>query len=710
MVTDQEKNIFLQELEEESAQEGKKSPPLKKKHISATAIFAATFIFFLFIVVLLVFVLGISGSGSPVFKSFGIEAFEVKNFLKGLINKVFTVFFILLLLSVAIGLFRGYSFPKEEKKKRKGSFLFAIVAGGLIFLSVVAWQGTLAFVEHFVVDEGKSVSIEMINIDMKKSITAPIDIKFSAEKIVQNLRKKGYEEESFRWSQDNGDTFTDSSFQDYTTLQFFTQGKQKIILQITLKSGNIKEYEEKFIINSATFEVSPSRPRVNKQIKFLAGRLVPSGKSFQWDFNNDGEYEKQTRNNTISYSFDRPGEKTIRLRVEKKDKSIEEFERKIFVLSEEGKTVIADISLQKEPEGTAPFEILFNAENSGTTEGEITQYTWRINPGSIVKKGISLNHTFEKKGKYTVRLTVENNFGETDSVEIPVHVKNGNSPPEAIIISKPSQSSRSENFTHNAPFFLEFSAEKSLDPDENITQYQWEIVDQNSSEIIETIEGSKNSYTFREEGAYQLILTVIDSEGEKSRKSINIKVIKAPIKAAVYANPQTGTIPLVVEFNGSESSCKQKGCKILSFEWDFKDGSPIIPAGAHISHEFTSTGTFDVEMKAITNLTNQKKYGTVIQRITVTDPSFSACFEPSRSSGVAPLIISFNPSTCSKGEIVRYAWDFGDSIVSSQKKPRHTYSKPGVYTATLKTFDKNGRVSKYIETITVQKEENTEPL
>jgi len=125
----------------------------------------------------------------------------------------------------------------------------------------------------------------------------------------------------------------------------------------------------------------------------------------------------------------------------------------------------------------------------------------------------------------------------------------------------------------------------------------------------------------------------------------------------------------------------------------------VVQAGAIVSHQFTTPGTYKVKTSALTNIGEE---ATIISYISVSDTPFVACFRSSRTSGTAPLTVSFDPSTCSKGDIVKYKWDFGDGFISGKRTPTHIFSEPGKYTVILHTFDANGRVSDMKEVITVK--------
>jgi len=74
-------------------------------------------------------------------------------------------------------------------------------------------------------------------------------------------------------------------------------------------------------------------------------------------------------------------------------------------------------------EGNAPLKVDFNASASFDPSDQPLSYRWEFGDGST-GGGVEPSHTFDKTGEYTVKLTVEDPDGETDSFEsTPIVVK-----------------------------------------------------------------------------------------------------------------------------------------------------------------------------------------------------------------------------------------------------------------------------------------------
>jgi len=129
---------------------------------------------------------------------------------------------------------------------------------------------------------------------------------------------------------------------------------------------------------------------------------------------------------------------------------------------------------------------------------------------------------------------------------------------------------------------------------------------------------------------------------------------------------------------------------ISEYLWDFGDGQN--GSGVEVSHTYQKIGTFQV---TLTVIAENDKEASSSQEIVVSEPPNEppiAMFTPKPATGQAPIVISFTPtgSTDPDGEIIQYAWDFGDGKRINGRIANHTYAEPGSYTAKLTVTDNNG--------------------
>jgi len=78
-------------------------------------------------------------------------------------------------------------------------------------------------------------------------------------------------------------------------------------------------------------------------------------------------------------------------------------------------------------DGLYPLEVHFNASNSTDSDGRIVSYNWTFGDGSK-GSGKTVIHTFQEKGSFTIRLTVTDDDGDSDSATALVNVYGLSSP------------------------------------------------------------------------------------------------------------------------------------------------------------------------------------------------------------------------------------------------------------------------------------------
>jgi len=113
-------------------------------------------------------------------------------------------------------------------------------------------------------------------------------------------------------------------------------------------------------------------------------------------------------------------------------------------------------------------------------------------------------------------------------------------------------------------------------------------------------------------------------------------------------------------------------------DYRLRAGSPAIDAGVDVGF------THDILGNPIVNAPDIGAYEYVLF------PVSAIKNEP--KEGRAPLTVSFDgsQSTSPNGNIVSYAWDFGDGSTSTEMKTSHIFTSPGEYTVTLTVTDVYG--------------------
>lgn len=139
--------------------------------------------------------------------------------------------------------------------------------------------------------------------------------------------------------------------------------------------------------------------------------------------------------------------------------------------------------------------VTFDASESKLVSGKIIKYLWDFGD-STSAEGKVVTHLFSKHGLYKVTLKIFTDSKEdcsTASLSKQIFI---NAKPKAVAIA-PKQTNVNE--------IIEFSGERSLDPDGKIANYYWDLGDGTIKE------GVKINYAFSKSGKFRVILKVEDN-------------------------------------------------------------------------------------------------------------------------------------------------------------------------------------------------------
>lgn len=128
-----------------------------------------------------------------------------------------------------------------------------------------------------------------------------------------------------------------------------------------------------------------------------------------------------------------------------------------------------------------------------------------------------------------------------------------------------------------------------------------------------------------------------------------------------------------------------------TWEWDFGDGSPLVTTQNPV-HIFPALGTYNVRLI----VTNGGCADTLIQQVRLV--SESPDFNTSAIVACKIATINFQATNLNAGNIISYAWDFGDGGTGGTPNPSHIYTASGTYTVTLTVTDINGCTNINIKT------------
>lgn len=640
----------------------------------------------------------LGGKDLSLFKTLGSKQKFFDAFLMKVIHFQFGILAVAFLLTATFFVIRSLLVKNEEHDKKKAFSKKAMLSGGAFFLTAVLWLLSVIFVGAKLV----TVLSGGISTDPADTIglTAPIEVTFDARELPIDTDSVSIL--SYTWNFGDGGTANGSKVSHRFTQKGSADGKYTVKLTVGLEDLITKqeftdEYSTEVVITneqtSASFTMNPDSGEIPLKVKFDASSSYdPDGEisSYEWDLDGDGEFDDAT-GETATYTYEQEGTFDVALRVTDNNGEYNVAEEQVEAGTVNGLRAIIQSDVGADDIYYVGEKYAFSADLSRVDSGSIQKYNWDFGDGSSKVSSKSTSHTFSKAGKFTVKLAIQDSAGNTDQTSKEIIVVDQGTPPVALISSDPA--AVNGEITGPFPLTVEFDASKSTDKEDDIIQYDWDF---NSDEEIDD-SGDKASYTFEEEGEYTTTLTITDAGGNQDAEEVQVTVTAQGIVAKLSADVTNGEVPMTVHFDASAST--YKGGSIVSYEYDFGDGSEPYVSGSTVTYKYTKTGTFTVSLK-ITGADGETD--TTTTQIVVRPVSLTACFTVNTDSGSAPLFVTVDPS-CTKGSVKNYSWEFGDGDVSFDRDGGgvHTYDKPGTYTITLEVTESTQVVDTFSKEIVV---------
>ena len=312
--------------------------------------------------------------------------------------------------------------------------------------------------------------------------------------------------------------------------------------------------------------------------------------SHEWDF---GDGTKSTAQNP-SHIFTQERAYQVSLKVSTATRT-ETAVRKDYILVG-GQGPIADFTAT--PLTLFQGETVKFTDRSSSGLGQIKSWTWTFGDGGT-SASASPYHTYETAGKYTVSLTVANDYGShTETKQNYIFVQS-KVPPVAA-------------FVYGAPYvnqYIQFT-DVSMAGSKPITGWRWNFGDPGGLLNISTQRNPKYMYT--SPGTYEVSLTVSTEHGASTAEE-EVQVVYAPLTADFTVSRTRALINDTITFTDTSLF---GSLPITSREWDFGDGTTS--TATRPTHKYVAPGTYSAKLTVSTavesNTTTKEGLVSVFER------------------------------------------------------------------------------------------------
>lgn len=314
---------------------------------------------------------------------------------------------------------------------------------------------------------------------------------------------------------------------------------------------------------------------------------------YKWEFGDGTSYGFDADNETVSYAYADDDEYTLTLTV--RDTTGQESIDELGVTIEGPAILIADADANETVDQGE--SVRFDASESEASEG-IDSYQWEFGDGSN-DTSERTTHSYSDPGTYTATLTITDEDDNEATATKSVTVKDTTAP-EADAGANETTVSQDET--------VDLDGSGSTDEYSSVERYEWDT-DGNGA-INET--GEKPTVSYDEAGNYTVRLYATDSAGNTGTDTVNITVEDTTDPVADAGENVSATAGERLTFDGTNSS---DNVGLDEFEWNFGDGNTT--TGASVTHNFSSTGSYDVEL-TVTDLAGNAQTNNLT--VDVTDP------------------------------------------------------------------------------------------
>ena len=327
-----------------------------------------------------------------------------------------------------------------------------------------------------------------------------------------------------------------------------------------------------------------------------------------------------------------------------------------------------------DPDADPCLTYAFDASRSFDPDNDKLSFEWDFGDGTPKVRKVKAVHVYEKPGKYTVSLTINDGSASDNSVS--------RTRQEIIVNVRPVPAM-------DAPQYLmtgkagTLDASRSIDTPGDILSFAWDLGDG------EEATGAEVQHAYTRAGTYTVKLTVTDDKKTPTSAAAierTIRVNTPPVARAgndLVLVRSDATRPFEVTLDGSDSYDKD-GDKLTGV-WEFDDGKRV--EGVTVRRDYEKGGLYSAQLTVRDDSETPFDSATgKVQLLLNTAPSVAV---RTPSTGALGQEVQFDASRSvdADGDELAFRWDFGDGRTSDKATAWHRYAAPGRYTVRLAVDD-----------------------
>lgn len=313
--------------------------------------------------------------------------------------------------------------------------------------------------------------------------------------------------------------------------------------------------------------------------------------------------------------------------------------------------------------------IILSGLKSKASDGSVLSYEW-IFDDSTKLFGSTAVKTFKHGGIYNVVLKVIDDSGLPCNSSLDSKIIK-------VIDSPHANAGEDINTCVGTP--TKFDGTKSTDIDGIVNSFTWDFGDE------EFGGGTTPIHIYEKPGKYKVTLTITgDLKGNcdnVSQDDLIVNVFDGPV--ANFTSIDSTDQNTILTFDASKSVTNDG--KIISYDWDFGDGSK--GNGKIANHSYTQSGEYNVTLKITTDSKTECNSASSSRLIYINAKPIAKIKAISHAAENENIIFDASESHDPNGKISKFIWDFGDGEHAEGIQVFHSYKKTGNYKVHLKVFD-----------------------